>query len=510
MAEMNLNTEEKNQILALTTDTVITHDVSEEFSLPDYVPEIRKLLHTKVGVLPESKYMGDEDGGTSLEFAGTVTYMLIYTNDEGEICSLPLTSSYEAKATLNGRPTTVFIDTVADGVSPRVNGPRKITLKTRLKSRLQGWQSREESEKIENKSTADELFIERDTEAIKTVGIKQVSLTGVKVSDQLDMQGLKNPKPLWCDATAVVNDVKAQNNSVSVKAEAKIKCVCLAEGELVTLTKDISMAEEIEAEGASLGDLARIDARCVSLAISNEQQNDIGQLFFDLSCEFEGEVIRNTENQLTRDCYSTKYETEQSYKELDTYIGARAQNCSFTVNEGVKRKNKEITKIIDVLCDPVYEKTEFKGGRATVSGKLLLTLIGSCQENDEISYVSENYEIPLKYTFDTGSLTEPTSRCDISLGDLSARIEGEKLYVNAEAYLAYEIMDKRRVKVLSSCVLKKDKEIKKDAGCVRVYFPKEGDTLWKIAKKYHTTKEVIKEQNNMVDEEIENRHSLII
>ena len=34
---------------------------------------------------------------------------------------------------------------------------------------------------------------------------------------------------------------------------------------------------------------------------------------------------------------------------------------------------------------------------------------------------------------------------------------------------------------------KKDKEIKSDLACVRVCFPTESDTLWEIAKKYHTT-----------------------
>ena len=40
------------------------------------------------------------------------------------------------------------------------------------------------------------------------------------------------------------------------------------------------------------------------------------------------------------------------------------------------------------------------------------------------------------------------------------------------------------------------KEIKKEAGCVRVYFPKEGDTLWEIAKMYHTTVAALKENND--------------
>lgn len=510
MAELNFNAEEKNQMLVLTTDTVITHDVGEEFTLPDYVPEIRRLLHTKVGVLPESKYMSDEGEDTGLELGGTVTYLLIYTDDEGTLCSLPLTGSYEVKTVISSHPTTVFIDTVADSVSPRVLAPRKIMLKTRLKSRIQGWESREEKEKIENKSTADELFMERSIREVKSLGIRQVSLGGIKMSDRLDTQGAIAPRPLWCDATTTISDVKAQNNSVSVRGEARIKCVCMSEGDAVTITKELPIAEEIETQGAYLGDMARVISRPVSLSISSEQNGEDTELFFDLNCELEGEVMRNGTCSVTQDCYSTKCETQEEYKMIDTYSALRVQSGSFTLSEGVKRKSKDITKIIDILCDPVYEKTEIKGGRATVLGKLCVAVIGSSQVDGDIAYHSESYEIPFKYSADAGSAKEPLVRCDVGVGANSARLDGDKLQVNAEIYVSLEILDKESVKVLASCTLKKDGEIKKDAGCVRVYFPKEGDTLWDVAKKYHVTVSSLKEQNSQEGEELSAGKILII
>ena len=514
MAEFNLNTENTKsaQLLKLTTDTVVTHDTSEEFSLPDYVPEIRKLLHTKAGVLPESKYIGDDGANSSLEFGGTVTYLLIYMDDEGTLCSLPLTSNYEAQSTLISHPSTVFIDTVIDNVTPRVNAPRKITVKTRMKSRVQGWESVTEVEKIENKSTADELFIERNTQNVNTVSIKPISLGGVKFSEKIDMQGVESPRPLWCDAATVINDVRAQNNSVSVRGEAKIKCICEAGGESVILTKSVPLAEEIEAEGASLGDMVRVSARCVSLAVSNEQNDDMGQLFFDLTCELEGEVLRNVENTLTRDCYSTKYESEEAYKAVDTYRGIKAQNGSFTISEGIKRKSKDMAKIIDVMCDPVVEKTEFKGGRATINGRLNLTLIGQGEagSSEAHEYMSENYEVPFKYAYEVGNVTDPITRCDVCANGIDARIEGDKIHVNGEIYISASVIDKSKIQVLDTSVLKKDIEIKKDAGCVKVYFPKEGDTLWEIAKKYHITMAKLKEQNDLNIDSVEGIKNLII
>ncbi len=515
MAELRLNTEEikENGLLRLTNDTVITHDVSEEFSLPDYVPEIRKLLNVRAQALPESKYIADNGSNSSLEIGGTVTYLLIYTDDEGILCSLPLTSSYEAESTLMSHPTTVFIDTVVDSVSPRVNAPRKITVKSRLKSRILGWEATTEEERIEGKTTADELFIERKGETVKTISLKSVSMQNIKLSDKLDMGNSQDPRPVWCDATVTVNDVRAQSNTVSVRGEVTVKCICRDGDNMITLTKSMVLAEELEAQGAALGDMARVSARPVSLAISNEQSDNVGQLFFDLTCELEGELIRNTDVELVTDCYSTKCETEEEYKTIDVFSMLKAQNSSFSINESVKRKSKDICEIIDITWDPVYEKSEFKNGKAILNGKLNLTVIGKGEgsEGETGEYLSESYEIPYKFATDLGRYTgELVARCDISVSNATARLEGDKLIVNAEMHPSFEIIEKNRTKVLDTAILKKDKEIKKEAACVRVYFPKEGDTLWEIAKKYHTTVGALKENNDLSADTVEGIKNLII
>lgn len=502
---------EKELLPSLTQDSVTTHEVSEEFSLPDYVPEIRRLLCTRAQVLPESKYVNDSGARDALEWSGTLTYLLIYTNDEGELCSLPLSSAYEASCPLNDTPNQVFIDTYVDSVNARVVAPRKISLKSRLKSKIAVWSSVDTEEQMNNKSSADELFIERQTVTIPTISQKQISQGDIRVSDKLDMQGLQNPTPLWCDAFITVSDVKPQSGTVSVRGSIRIKCLCQNDGDFVTLSKTVPLAEEIPADGAMAGDKARVSPRCVSLTISNEQNDDSGQLFFDLTCELEGEVTRNVDYRLTSDCYSTKYETDEEYRTIDIYSSTRAQGVPFSINESVKRKSKDIDEIIDVICDPVYEKTEFKGGRAIIFGKLSLTVIGKHLTENEPEYVSEGYELPFKYAVDMGRGDgDYIARCSISADEVNVRFDGDKLNVSAQIYPALEIIERAKQKILSVSTQKKDKEIKKDASCVRIYFPKEGDTLWEIAKKYHTTVSRLKEQNDLSAENVEAIKSLII
>ena len=158
------------------------------------------------------------------------------------------------------------------------------------------------------------------------------------------------------------------------------------------------------------------------------------------------------------------------------------------------------------------EKAEFKNGKAILGGKANLTVIGKKEsEEGEVEYLSEAYEIPYKYICDIGKRDgDLIALWDIALGNVNARYEGEKFVVNAEAYPSYEIIEKQKCQILDSLAIKRDKEIKKESSCVRVYFPKEGDTLWEIAKKYHITVNQLKEQNGINESSFNGTKSLII
>ena len=515
MEKLNLSmgAQKKLSLLSATLDTSTTHEISEEFDLPDYIPEVRKLITVRAGVLPETKYLSDKGTGSQLDFGGTVTYLVIYTDDEGGLCSIPLSSAYEASTQLSVRPESVIIDTVIDNTMARVNAPRRLTIKTRLKSRILGLEKKELEENITPKSSADEMYLQRLGKEINAMEIAQISLQNIKMSDKLDMQGLKKAKPVWCDASLVITECKAQNKSVFARGEATVKCICNADGEYVTLTKSMPISEEIEAENSRVGDMASVQGRCISLSISNELSDDLSQLFFDLSCELEGIVSHNKSEYVTGDCYSTKFETEGSYKLIDTYSMLKSQSASFTISESVKRKNNDIKEIIDIIANPVYEKTEIKGQRASIIGKLELNIIGAkeADENGDKEYVGDSYELPFKYDTDLSQATdECVARCNLAVGRLNGKYDNEKLFVNCEMFLAQDIIGKSKKEILDKAVIKKDNEIKEDLASIRVYFPKEGDTLWEIAKRYHTTVNKITEQNEIETGETTLSKSLLI
>lgn len=499
---------EATQLTSVACDTVVSSDVSEEFVLPDYVPEVRRVLFTRAQALPESKYIS----GDTVDFGGTVTYLVIYTDDEGRLCSVPLSSTYEGSCSVKGA-NDIFIDTAVDNATTRVSAPRRISIKSRLKSRVLGLDKMSLGGEIRSKSSADEMFIERLQADFKTASVCYGELNGVKISEKLDTGSRKELRAILCDATCNLKNVSATSGGVSVRGEACVRVVCESEGEIFTLSRSVPIQESVEVSGALEGDGACARARCVSLSISSEE-NDTGcELFFDLCYDIEAEVYRSTTSTLTLDCYSTKVGIDCEYEDISLYSLASCGNDFVTISESVKRKNKDICEIIDVLCDPVCEKYEIKGNTLCLSARLCTYIIGKGKTNDDgtFEYISESYELPIKHEWTLPSPCQgATVRVGVSASALSARLSDDKIHLGGEVYPSFCVLDKSQVRVLSEATLNHGIEHKKDASCVRAYFPKGDESLWDIAKRYHTTREKLMRDNSLSSESLEGVKALII
>ncbi len=498
-------------LTAVSSDTQLTTEISEEFSLPDYIPEVRRILHTRAAVLPEGKFISDRDNGTSAEFDGTVTYNVIYTDDEGKLRSVSLSSNYEDTATVPGHPTSIFIDTSVDNASCRATAPRKLTIKTRLKSRILAFCDDVIEENISPRSLSDEMYLERKSKKVDSVSLKAISMQNIKLSDKLELPEGEDIAPVMCDASIALTDCRAKNGSIAVRGNAIVKCLCQGKDRDIMLTKSVPIYEEPTADGALPSDMVRCVGRCVSLSISNENNGGSSALFFDLNCEIEGEFYRNGENLLTEDCYSTKYETGTVYKNTDIYSLVSAKNHSISVNDKFKRKDSEIESIVDVICDAYAERMEISNGKALFTGKLQTVVIGKTKEKEGkgCEYVSEAYDVPFRLDIpvDTENVIP---RVSYSVILPNARYENDKFCISAEVVCAVALLKRDTVKILDSATIKKDVEFKKDASCVRVFFPKDCDILWEVAKKFHTTERKIVEDNGLLSKSLEGVKSIII
>ena len=73
-----------------------TLEVAEDFSLPDYVPEVRRVLGVQRDATADN---GFRDGATYLQ-EGNIAYTVFYLGEDGQVTSVPLNAAYSAKIPL--------------------------------------------------------------------------------------------------------------------------------------------------------------------------------------------------------------------------------------------------------------------------------------------------------------------------------------------------------------------------------------------------------------------------
>ena len=106
-----------------------------DFTLPDYMPEIGKMLTCTPRLIPSGKYIGSDRA----EFSGSVVYSLMYTGDDGLPFCTTLSGEYEYSVHLGEAADSarieIYEEPVVESVSVRASGPRKIRVRTRIRAR---------------------------------------------------------------------------------------------------------------------------------------------------------------------------------------------------------------------------------------------------------------------------------------------------------------------------------------------------------------------------------------
>ena len=116
-------------------DKSINTEISNDYTLPDYLPEIRRILRVGVSPMPPAKYIS----GNSAEFNGGVDYDLLYVGSDGAIHSAPLNAEYafsvplEISSDFDLNEGVLSLCKLSEcGVTSRVSSPRRLNIKCRL------------------------------------------------------------------------------------------------------------------------------------------------------------------------------------------------------------------------------------------------------------------------------------------------------------------------------------------------------------------------------------------
>ncbi len=470
------------RIQAALCDRRVVTEISSDFSLPDYQPEIKRLLHVRASVAPTDKYIGTGEA----EFSGTVDYTILYSGNDGEIYCTSQTGEYRFSIPMEstvdfeiGDGIVCDVQTLPESPSGRVIAPRKLSVKCRLRSRVRLYGTRVLAETVRGASEESIQRLHRSAECRESfVGISDP----IQLSDEILTDASEETlRVISADAIAYVSEATSGSGCVNCRGEVVLKLLCTHEGGNATpfsQFRRIPFTGSVPTDGAEVNCAACARGTATDVAITVEE----GRILCDVSVRLEARAERNESVSFTEDAYSTEADGKCDVSTLRFPLFLRCHTGNFSLNTTLSLEEAGIRRdavLADLNILPSVTALENENGRYVLSGKCRCYAM-LCTEDD---VAMQEFELPFRYVTEGSADTVSDYDADVVAISCRARADGERICVDAELAVNLITHGEREMRVLTEAVF--SEPIERSGATYLICYPSREDTLWTVAKRYH-------------------------
>lgn len=480
---------ENKAVSTISFEQSAPHETYEEFTLPDYMPEVRKIVLCSAEILPDSKFI-DENGIT---VSGLVMYNVLYIGDNSALSNASLSSEYTFTMPLR-RENTVSADslcckTYIESTGCRASAPRALRISSKLKSHFFCSAKLYPEEKLtatgidgtEKVTTADEAALEKRQITLHSTDIKFIDSSG---SASGEIRIPDGAVIISCKGKCAVFDTQIDGDSVVLRGDAYLDCLVLdTEGKYVLIKSKAPIDEHVSIDGGrnfhTGNAYGSAFARFASVNLNNTGSN-----VYSWNMEFDIDIAvgENISCDITDDAYSTLCRGEVSYTSCNVLSALHTKGVRLSLNS-----SKEIHGDgMNVVCVSGRVMTESIEGGTDDSLNLNGTCIISVVLAGNGDAVCEDIQIPFHIAPDCKK--RPCCAlhmiCEAQVVTADAHIDGNKLFVSAELAASPLLFESFAESYVSSISLDHTESTKKSGMKIRICYPSENESTWDIGKRY--------------------------
>ncbi|WP_312636476.1 DUF3794 domain-containing protein, partial [Oscillibacter sp.] len=235
-------------------ELVLTQEETAETIVPDYCPDIARIIDTEGKIYLHSRELRDGKA----EISGTVRITVLYTPDgESGVRTLDFAMPFSAESDAKAMPECVLLaaDTEPELMETRALNPRKVFTRCRLVTRLTGYR-RAETEFCTDAETDAALCVEKRREVQHTTALTHIAEKDFTFSDELDLSpGREGAAEILSSRVSVcVTETKVVGSKLILKG---IFTVCLLyrslEGRCCSTSGELPFSQIMEVDGAAEG-----------------------------------------------------------------------------------------------------------------------------------------------------------------------------------------------------------------------------------------------------------------
>ena len=474
------------------SDKSVTSELSGDFVLPDYQPEIKRLLRIGASVLPPSKYIGEREG----ELAGSLDYYVYYVGSDDMPYCAPITTEYKISVPLErddeetgGFLSELYADALIspDMISGRVIAPRKLSIKCRLKSRVQIFGCMPLEDGYSHGEDGLQVLRGKMTSSEYLRGVSDLwHVTDEMICDSRDGE----IRVVSAEGKTLLSEVGSIDNAVVCRGDLFVKLLLCREeeGTLYTAIRKVPFSTTVTVDGVKRGDSASARGSVCEMSVTVED----GRIGIDGGIIVEAQAAHSDEIEYVKDVYSTGRRCANGYKAIDIPRSGICFGGNFTLSDSMTLEEAGIThgaKIVDASGSATVEEYSFDTDKCSVIGKAKFALL--TEKDGEFG----TSEIELPFTFRTQSPEATHAACSCEVVSVRAKADGERVGIDAEIGVSGSAYRLERESLLSQAAF--GDEILGTRGEIVVCYPSDSDSLWSVAKRYGADFDRLREANGI-------------
>lgn len=489
---MNANLNTEGLQIPLCEKTLRT-EVAGDFSLPDYQPEIKRLLRIRPCVLPASHYAGSGNA----DFSGTLDYYVLYMGNDGGLYCAPIHTEYGFAVPFEQGEAQVELcmaDVVPESVVGRVSAPRKLSIRCRLRADVSIMGTLPASESTQG--VVDPFSVERlmGEQVLAQIGCGQSEV--LRQSEDILVDGQSGDVRLICAEGQVhVQEVSCTEGQVHCRGEVVLRLM-LSREQQGSLPDPVPMhlVRKLAFTGSIPCTVATPGAECCVMGEVGELSVSVEPSFLhaEVGVVLQARVMSNRPASFIKDIFSTKKQAECRYDSYALPVAIRSLGGNFTQSDSASlaENGMSVGSIVDVCGSAEAEQLQWENGKCTLSG--MGHYIVLMADGGEVS--AHEIELPWRYEFDCER--EPGEwRAHMQVLSCRARVDGERIGIDAELACAIRTWETGQVSVLREVSFAETAHVR--PGTFVVCYPGMQDSLWSVAKRYGSSLSTVRQANSL-------------
>lgn len=483
--------------------------IDVDFSLPDYCPDIVKILKCRA----VSRISSRTVSGRSITVDGCVTVTCVYTDDRNRICAYeyqyPFNRSFEADTDCDG--AEISCRTKCEYINCRAITGRKIDIHGAAGVYLT-LKKRKCTEVISDFDDNSTELRRAKAPATSPIGCAEKYIV---IEEEIECGAGQPPvrSLIRYDANTAVRECKILAGKVMVRGELVLTLLyCPEEGGPQTVRSTIPFSQLLEIDGVNDGceceaktELAYIDLKPRFSGAGEEKSFRLNAKI--LVC---GEAYCSNDIDVVTDAYTRKYEADIVREEVCFDRICRSINESFSCKKSLDFPENSLYEIADMWCEVEKRSVNTENGRLTVCGTLTVCVIAI--DCDGVPCYHEK-PVDFEYTLPLDDGIE-CRRCEPNITVLSCgyTLNGaSSMDVRAELSISAAVYECHRIPLITDIRVDTKRPVEKKEKCaMTICFACDGESVWDIARRYGAAVEEIKQINDITDDTLESAKMILV